>query len=85
MDGGKVVYLNGAPPSPESERGQDDAAMRSILVDTLKDYRAGKIRAVVVIAIEKENALHWRIGGNFSEVEIIGSLETVKTNFMMGD
>jgi hypothetical protein len=81
----KVVYLNGRAPSPEQTKDDDDAAVRSILTDTLKDYRAGKIRAVVVIAIEKESALCWRVGGNFSEAEIIGSLETVKLNFMVSD
>lgn len=81
----KVVYLKGSAPTAEKERGDDDAAVRSILVETLKDYRAGKIRAVVVIAIEKENALCWRVGGNFSEAEVIGSLETMKLNFMASD
>jgi hypothetical protein len=81
-----VVYLGGkTTPEEKPEKRSDDAAVRSILADTLKDYRAGKLRAVVVIGIEKADALCWRVGGDFSEAEIIGALETVKINFMVSD
>lgn len=82
-----VVYLGGktTPEEKPQDKRSGDAAVRSILADTLKDYRAGKLRAVVVISIEKADALCWRVGGDFSEAEIIGALETAKINFMVSD
>jgi hypothetical protein len=81
----KVVYLKGTGPAPVDEKKASSSALRSTFLDALKDYRAGKCRAVVILTLEENDAISWRIGGDFSTGEIVAALEISKLQLVMND
>lgn len=86
MSDDKVVYLKGsAPATPPDEDAESRKALRNIFLDTLKDLRAGKFRAAVIVTLEESDAVMWRIGGSFSTGDVIAALEVTKIHAMMED
>jgi hypothetical protein len=81
----KVVYLKGTGPAPVDENKASSSALRSTFLDALKDYRAGRCRAVVILTLEENDAISWRIGGDFSPGEIVAALEISKLQLVMND
>ena len=75
--GDNVVYLGG---KNTREQGADEArnAIRGALLDTVKSFRAGEIRAVAMITMESNSALGYRIAGECTDAEIISALEFIK-------
>lgn len=85
MSDDKVVYIKGASPEPQPAVDTGKIAMKDILRDAIKDHRAGKCRAVVIITIERDDASTWRIGGDFSIGEIVAALELTKIKLVTED
>lgn len=75
--GDNVVYLGG---NNTREQGDDEGrkAVRGALLDTVKSFRAGEIRAVALITMESDGALGYRIAGECTDAEIISALEFIK-------
>jgi hypothetical protein len=74
---GNVVFFDGRK---QEEQGKDEAraAVRGALLDTVKSFRAGEIRAVAIITMETSDALGYRIAGECTDAEIISALEFIK-------
>lgn len=74
---GNVVYFGG---KKTEEQGEDAAraAVRGALLDIVKSFRAGEIRAVAIITMETSGALGYRIAGECADAEIISALEFIK-------
>jgi hypothetical protein len=77
-----VVYIGG---KKSEEQGEDAsrAAVRGALLDLVKSFRAGEIRAVAVITMETNQALGYRIAGECTDAEIISALEFIKFRTMV--
>ena len=75
--GDNVVYLGG---KGTKEQGDDEGrvAVRGALLDTVRSFRAGEIRAVAVITMEENGAMGYRIAGECTDAEIISALEFIK-------
>jgi hypothetical protein len=78
-----VVYLGGKHESQTRDTDGAQIALRGALVETIKSFRAGEIRAAAIISIEKDGSLTWRIAGNCADFEIISALERTKFDLMM--
>ena len=86
MSDDKVVYLKGSAPAPQPDDDSESRkALRNIFLDTLKDLRAGKFRAAVIVTLEESDAVMWRIGGSFSTGDVVAALEVTKINLVMED
>jgi hypothetical protein len=80
----KIVYLKGcaaAPPQEDDAAGQ--SALRQVFLDALKDLRARRCRAAVIITLEDGDNTMWRIGGDFSTGEVVAALEFTKLRMVL--
>lgn len=81
--GDNVVYIGGKhEPQKPAEDGAH-TALRGALLETVKSFRSGDIRAAAIITIEKDGSLTWRIAGHCADFEIISALERTKIDLMM--
>jgi riboflavin synthase alpha subunit len=86
MSDDKVVYLKGsAPAAPSDDDAESRTALRGVFRDAMKDLRAGKFRAAVIVTLEESDAVMWRIGGSFSTGDVVAALEVTKIHMMMED
>ena len=80
-----VVYL-GKDPLPQSDDNADkqiNAAVRQVLLEILREFRSGQLKATLIIAIEKDGSVHWRAGGLASDFEIVAALERTKLDWLL--
>lgn len=71
-----VVYLG------RQDEAEAKKAIRFALLDTMKSFRAGDIRAVVLITMENKS-IGYRIAGECSDAELISALEFIKLKTLM--
>lgn len=75
-----VVYIGGR--HEQAEAG-DRKALRGALFEVVRSFRKGEIRAALVVTIENDGGMTWRVAGQSSDLEIIAALERTKFDLMM--
>lgn len=78
-----VVYIGGRHTSQKSEADDARKALRGALLETVRAFRKAEFRAAVMITIDTDGSLTWRIAGNCADFEVISALERTKIDLMM--